>query len=112
MYLSPWRRLSSLSSGCVDAAAPDRTTRPAQIEGAEHWTNEGGSFATEVTDERGGVIEQAFALDGAGHAPRDAEAPHDRRCGQRVDRRDDRTEDEGGCPRQARDQRVRDPGDG
>ena len=63
-----------------------------------------------VGDQRGGVVEQALALEHVDHPPRRADPPHDRRRRRRVGRRDDRAEDEGHRPGQA-DQLVRDDRD-
>jgi len=64
-----------------------------------------------VGHQRGHVIEQALPFDGADHPPGGIQAAHDRRRGERVGRRDDRPEHEGGGPGQARNERVRGPGD-
>jgi hypothetical protein len=93
----------------ADGDAPHRALDevPARLPGREGAGGHGAEREP-VGDERGGVVDEALALEDGHDAPRDAEALRDGHGGHGVGRPDDRSERERGAPRQAVQERVRD----
>ena len=79
------------------SAAP-RNSRPASS--AEKLPPTAAADRDAVGDQRGGVVDEALALDHVHQSSWRAEPPHDRRRGHRIRRGDDRAEREGHRPRQ------------
>ena len=85
------------------AAVDEARQSIGEHEGAAHDRHDGRP----IGNERGRIVEQGLALDEGHDDTRRAEPPEHGRGGERVSRRDDRSEGEGGSPAQVRDRGVR-----